>query len=211
MFEQRRVVEGDVNPDDLPDEILQPLLQLGRALMTHARAHRDTNLVEHEDGVLSAWRRVAPLLLQGVLQVATTGLEKTARPLASRCPGCEQRRGVQSQRKRELQSRLGPIRLKRWWHHCWKCGRGWSPPDQALGLAPYQQTSTGLARWEAALVRWGDHVSRSRSTPGRPGWGRGGQRDAANASRAHRHRNGRPAAGGDGGGRTDTRTASRRA
>jgi len=143
--------KGDVNPDDLPDEILQPLLQFGRALMTHVRAHRDTNLIEHEDGVLTAWRRVAPRLLEGVLQLATTGLEKTARPLASRCPGCEQRRGVQSQRKRELQSRLGPIRLKRWWHHCWKCGRGWSPPDQALGLVAYQQTSTGLARWEAAL------------------------------------------------------------
>ena len=28
---------------------------------------------------------------------------------------------------------------------------GWSPPDQALGLAPYQQTSAGLARWQAAL------------------------------------------------------------
>jgi hypothetical protein len=35
--------EGDVNPDDLPDEIVQPLLQLGRALMTHAQAHRDTS------------------------------------------------------------------------------------------------------------------------------------------------------------------------
>ena len=143
--------KGDVNPDDLPDEILQPLLQLGRALMTHARGHRDTSLAEHEDGVLRAWRRVAPVVLEGVLQVTTTGLEKTARPLASRCPRCEQRRGVQSQRKRQLQTRLGPIRLKRWWHHCWKCGHGWSPPDQALGLAPYQQTSTGLTRWQAAL------------------------------------------------------------
>jgi len=73
--------------------------------------------------------------------------------LASRCPSCEQRRSVQSQRKRQLQTRPGPIRLKRWWHHCWKCGHGWSPPDQALGLAPYQQTSTGLTRWQAAIGR----------------------------------------------------------
>jgi hypothetical protein len=28
---------------------------------------------------------------------------------------------------------------------------GWSPPDQALGLAAYQQTSDGLACWEARL------------------------------------------------------------
>jgi hypothetical protein len=140
-----------VNSDDLPEEIVQPLLQLGRALLTHARAYRDTSLAQHEDGVLTAWRRVAPLVLEGVLQLATTGLEQTARPLASRCPGCEQRRGVQSQRKRQLQTRLGPIRLKRWWHHCWKCGHGWSPPDQALGVAAYQQTSPGRARWQAAL------------------------------------------------------------
>jgi hypothetical protein len=140
-----------VNSDDLPEEIVQPLLELGRALLTHARAHRDTSLAEHEDGVLTAWRRVAPLVLEGVLRLATTGLEDTARPLVSRCPGCEQRRGVQSHRKRQLQTRLGPIRLKRWWHHCWKCGHGWSPPDQALGVAAYQQTSTGLARWQAAL------------------------------------------------------------
>src|SRR5712691_10102 len=94
---------------------------------------------------------IAPPLLEAVLQVATTGLEDNARPIAARCPRCQQRRGVQSQRNRQVQTRLGPIRLKRWWHHCWACGRGWSPPDRALGLAPYQQTSTGLARWHAAL------------------------------------------------------------
>jgi hypothetical protein len=136
---------------DLPDEIVQPLLQLGRALMTHARGHRDSNLAEHEEGVLAAWHVVAPLLLEGVLQVSTTGLETNARPIAARCPGCHERRGVQSQRKRQVQTRLGPIRVQRWWHHCWRCGHGWSPADQALGLAPYQQTSSGLARWQATL------------------------------------------------------------
>ena len=50
-----------MDSDDLPDEIVQPLLQLGRALMSHARAHRDTSLAEHEDGVLAAWRMVAPV------------------------------------------------------------------------------------------------------------------------------------------------------
>jgi sulfur relay (sulfurtransferase) complex TusBCD TusD component (DsrE family) len=103
-----------VNADDLPDEIVQPLVQFGRALMSHARGHRDRSLAEHEQGVLAAWRGVAPALLEGVLQLATTGLEHTARPVASRCPGCQQRRGVQSQRKRQVQTRLGPIRLKRW-------------------------------------------------------------------------------------------------
>src|SRR5712692_9220479 len=71
--------------DDLPDEIVQPLLQLGRALIRHARTHRDTSLAEHEDGVLAAWRRVSPVLLEAVLQVATTGLENNARPIKARC------------------------------------------------------------------------------------------------------------------------------
>lgn len=137
--------------DDLPTEIVQALLQLGRQLLKHARAQRDRSLAEHEDGVLAAWRAVAPAMLEAVVQLATTGLDTHARPIAARCPGCQQRGGVQSRRGRQLQTRLGPIGMQRWWHHCWVCGRGWSPPDQALGLAAYQQTSTGLERWLAAL------------------------------------------------------------
>jgi hypothetical protein len=140
-----------VKSDDLPDEIVQPLLELGSSLVKHAQAQRDHSLADHEDGVLAAWRRIAPALLEAVLRLATTGLEHDARPFAARCPRCQQRRGVQSRRKRGLQTRLGPIGLKRWWHHCWSCGHGWSPPDQALELAPYQQTSTGLAHWQATL------------------------------------------------------------
>jgi hypothetical protein len=140
-----------VNFDDLPEAIVQPLAQLGTALHAHAQAHRDHSLAEHEEGVLGAWRAAAPALLEAVLELATTGLEHNARPVTARCPQCQQRRGAQSQRKRSVQTRLGPIRLQRWWHHCWRCGHGWSPPDQALELAPYQQTSSGLARWQAAL------------------------------------------------------------
>ena len=33
--------------DDLQDNIVQPLVQLGRALLTYAQTHRDTSLVEH--------------------------------------------------------------------------------------------------------------------------------------------------------------------
>jgi hypothetical protein len=141
-----------VNPDDdLPEEIVQPLAQLARTLVQHARGHRDRSLAEHEDGVLAAWHTAAPTLLDAVLRLATTGLEPTARPIAARCPRCQQRRGVQSRRTRQVQTRLGPIRLRRWWHHCGRCGHGWSPPDQALRLAPHQQTSVGLARWLAVL------------------------------------------------------------
>jgi hypothetical protein len=140
-----------VDSDDLPEEIVQPLVQVGRALVQHTRAHRDDSLAEHEDGVLAAWRAAAPMLLEAVVQLATTGLEANARPIAARCPRCQQRRGVHSRRTRQVHTRLGPIRLRRWWHHCWACAHGWSPPDQALALAAYQQTSPGLARWEATL------------------------------------------------------------
>lgn len=140
-----------MNFDDLPDEIVQPLMHFGSALLEHARAHRDHSLADHEQGVLTAWRAAAPALLEAVLQLATTGLEKNARRIAARCPHCQHRRGVQSQRRRSVHTRLGPIGLQRWWHHCWRCGHGWSPPDQALELAPYQQTSTALARWLATL------------------------------------------------------------
>lgn len=140
-----------MKPEDLPDEIVQPLAQLGRALVQHARGHRDRSLAEHEAGVLAAVRTAGPGLLEAVLQLATTGLEANARPIGGRCPGCQRRRGVQSRRARQVQTRLGPIRLQRWWHACATCAHGWSPPDQALELAPYQQTSTGLAHWEAAL------------------------------------------------------------
>jgi hypothetical protein len=143
--------EATLNFDDLPDEIVQPLARLGAALHEHAQTHRDHSLAEHEAGVLLAWRAVAPAVLEAVLQLATNGLEQHARPVAGRCPRCQQRRGVQSRRTRQVQTRLGPIRLQRWWHHCWPCAHGWSPPDQALHLAPYQQTSEGLAQWEAAL------------------------------------------------------------
>ena len=50
-----------MNPDDLPDEIVQPLASLGRALLEHARAHRDRRSAEHEGGVLAAIRTTAPV------------------------------------------------------------------------------------------------------------------------------------------------------
>jgi hypothetical protein len=71
-----------VNLDNLPEEIVQPLLQLGRAAYSCASTS-GYQLAQHEGGVRAAWRRVAPLLLEGVLQLATTGLDETARPLAS--------------------------------------------------------------------------------------------------------------------------------
>jgi hypothetical protein len=46
---------------------------------------------------------------------------------------------------------VGPIQIERPWHHCTACGHGWSPSDQALELSAYQQTSRGLAQWEARL------------------------------------------------------------
>ena len=140
-----------MSTNDRPDEIVQPLLRLGGALQEHAWAHRDDSLADHGEGVLAALRTAAPVLLEAVLQLATSGLETNALSIVPQCPSCRWRRGVQSRRTGQLHTWLGPVRLQRWWHHRWACGHGWSSPDLALGLAPYQQTSDGLARWEAAL------------------------------------------------------------
>ena len=43
-----------INTDDLTPEIVQPLVELNIALVTHARAHRDRSLAEHEDSLLAA-------------------------------------------------------------------------------------------------------------------------------------------------------------
>jgi hypothetical protein len=136
---------------DLPVEMIPVLLALGRALNAHARAHRDARLEVHEQGVLDAWRAVAPQLLAAVVQHATTGLESRARAVRAACPWCQQRQPVHSRRRRQVQTRLGPIGFERPWHQCPSCRRGWSPSDTALGVDAAQQTSVGLARWEARL------------------------------------------------------------
>src|SRR5439155_24080081 len=117
-----------VNADDLPDEIVQPLAELGRALIAHTRAHRDRSLAEHEDDVLGALRTAAPVLLEAVLQLATTGLASEARPMAARCPRCQQRRGVHSRRRRQVQTRLGPTRLQRSRQQSRSRARATNPP-----------------------------------------------------------------------------------
>ncbi len=137
--------------DDLPETMLAPLLELARALLEHARSHRDQPLARHEQAVLEAWRAAAPAVLAATVQQATTGLDPTQRPVSARCAGCAQRRPVQSRRRRQVQTQLGPITVERPWHHCAACGHGWSPSDQALRLQPSQRTSTGLAAWAARV------------------------------------------------------------
>src|SRR5438094_1666798 len=88
--------------NDLPDEIVQPLVQLGRALLEHTRSNRDRSLVDHEEGVLGALRTAAPKLLEAVLQLATTGLEAKVQPIAARCPRCQPRPAVHSRRTRQV-------------------------------------------------------------------------------------------------------------
>jgi len=125
------------------------LLALGRALGEHVREHRDASLKVHEQGLLEALRLVAPRLLETMVTGVRSGLDARTRPVKARCPSCQQRRLVQSRRTRQLQTRVGPMRIERAWHHCTPCGHGWSPSDRVLGVAAHQRTSVGLARWEA--------------------------------------------------------------
>jgi len=85
------------------------------------------------------------------LQLAATGLEKHSRPIAAWCLLCQQRRGVQSLRKRGVQTRLGPIGLQRWWHHCWRCGRGWSHLTRRWG---WHRISKRARDWHTGKRQW---------------------------------------------------------
>jgi hypothetical protein len=142
--------------------------------------------ISTKEAVLAALRTAAPVLLKAVLQLATTGLENNARPIAARCPHCQQRRGVHSRRTRHVQTRLDPARLKRSLNHCWACARGWSPPDRVLAwpLSADQYGSGALGR-----AAWGGHhLSRSRQAAGGSGRRAGRQRSAARAGRTDRGR-----------------------
>ncbi len=141
-----------LNLTDLPPQIVPAVEAFARRLAHHVRAHRDARLEVHEDGVLAAWRAESAAVLAGVVQAATTGADPQAPPPRSRCPGCGRGCPAERWRPRQVQTRLGAVRLLRTRYHCGGCGRRWSAADRTLGLGPRQRTSAGLAGWEARLA-----------------------------------------------------------
>jgi hypothetical protein len=101
-----------MNPDqDFPAEIVRPPVRFGKKAAEARARCRDDSLTVHEYGVLRRCAQPAPVLPEVVLQLVTSGLENNARPVAAGCARGQQRRGVQSHRRRQVQRRLGTIGL----------------------------------------------------------------------------------------------------
>lgn len=138
--------------DDLPTPIVTVVHRLVQRLVAHVREHHDADLAAQEQGLLAAWRAEAGALLSAVVQVATTGANPQQRPPRSLCPHCGQGCAAERWRPRQVQTRLGVLRLRRTVYRCGGCGSRWSRADQTLGLAPRQQTSAAVQAWEARLA-----------------------------------------------------------
>jgi hypothetical protein len=138
--------------NDLPPQIVPAVEAFASRLSLHVRQHRDATLEVHEQGMLEAWRAESGAVLAGVVAAATTGADPQARPPRSRCPRCGRGRPTLRWRPRRVETRLGSVTFVRTRYRCGPCHQTWSAADRTLGLAPRQQTSAGLAAWEAEVA-----------------------------------------------------------
>jgi len=127
-------------------------MSLARDLTVFAQDHTTASLAELEQAVLEQVRAQLPKVLEATISVATPSLQGEQRPRRQTCLTCGQSRRCRSWRKRQVQTVCGRISLTRTWYVCTSCGRGWSPTDEALGIAAQQRVSAGF---EAYLVRLG--------------------------------------------------------
>ncbi len=138
--------------DDLPAAIVPALHRLVQRVLQHLASHHDGPLTAHEDGLLAAWRAEAGALLSAVVAVSTVGADASQRPPRSACPQCGRGTAADRWRPRQVQTRLGLLRVRRTVYRCAGCGQRWSRADHTLGLAPAQQTSSGLVAWQARVA-----------------------------------------------------------
>lgn len=137
--------------ETLPAPMLARLSALGAELAAVAQRHRDAPLDEQEQAVLEAVRGALPELLGAVLRLSLSSLDPRQGRVRHACPGCGARARVQGWRERRVTTVCGTVRFERPWCVCAGCGRGWSPADAALGLAPHARLSAGLDGWLAQL------------------------------------------------------------
>jgi hypothetical protein len=137
----------------LPEKIVAAVEVLAEELSAWCQTGRDRALGVHEDAVLERVRQVLPVLLQAVVEVATSGLDVRLRQAREACPGCARRvRPHGTPRRRQVQTRCGTITLERPWYHCGACGHGWSTIETTLEVGERARVSDGLRAW---LVRLG--------------------------------------------------------
>jgi hypothetical protein len=120
---------------------------LGRSLVKVAREHRDGQLEELEQAVLTVVRSALPGLLTEVLQEATSSIALGEVGVKQACPECGRRTGAQSWRKRTMLTMCGRVSFDRPWYVCKECDHGWSPADESLGLGSRGRLSPGMLEW----------------------------------------------------------------
>jgi len=133
------------------------------ALRTAAARMRsgEQDLAEVERGVLFDARGIGCVILQAALETMDNG--KTTSHRSCACGGSQ--RYVSDRRKR-LQTLLGPVEIRRAYYHCRNCGRGEFPLDRALGVdrtswTPGVQEVVAWADAELAYGRASEFLERT--------------------------------------------------
>jgi hypothetical protein len=135
----------------LPEKIVAALDGLAEDLADWCVAGRDRTLAAHEEAVLGLVRRVLPVLLEAVVEAATTALDPRLRRARQACPGCGRKAKPHQARRRQVTTTCGTLGLVRPWYHCRACGRGWSAVETTLGVAGRARLSEGLEQWAVRL------------------------------------------------------------
>jgi hypothetical protein len=90
-------------------------------------------------------------LLREVIVMSASGLDSSLAWLPESCSTCGDRVGVQSWRRREVQTVCGQVSFERPWHVCRACGHGFSPVDRSLELPSRARLSAELRAWVTEL------------------------------------------------------------
>jgi hypothetical protein len=143
-------MDANTSTDRPSSPIVARLRALADELEEWAVEHRAGTLAEHEGGVLAAVRRALGPLLGAVVTRALHLDTPRAPHQRSACPSCARRRPPLDWRTRQPLTVCGAMPLARPYYSCKPCRRSWVPADAVLGLAAYQQVSTGLQAWLAA-------------------------------------------------------------
>lgn len=137
----------------IPEEIVARLDELGALLAAWCEQGRDHSLAKHEASVLGLVRQVLPRLLEAVVTVATSGLDRRLRRARQACPGCGKKTPPwEPSRQRQVLTQCGAVTLERPWYHCRACRQGWSVVETVLGVPRRAQASAGVRQWGLELA-----------------------------------------------------------
>lgn len=139
-------------PRALPPQMVAALDTLAESLADWCVEGRDHSLAAHEAAVLERVRAVLPLLLQAVVQTATSALDPRLLDAPAACPRCTRKsRPHEVARPRQVQTQCGTVTVVRPWYHCGGCKHGFSGVDVTLDLPRRARLSTGLRDWLVLL------------------------------------------------------------